>query len=134
MEYFPAPLEKLVEQFARLPGVGYKSAQRLAFHIINRPVEEVERLRDRGCTRELVSMQGLGYKEILAWLDGEISYEEAVEILKRDTRHFAKRQITWFKRERDVIWIDKDAFDYDEKKILDFMIRELKERKILPEL
>ena len=97
-------------------------------------VEEVERLRDRGCTRELVSMQGLGYKEILAWLDGEISYEEAVEILKRDTRHFAKRQITWFKRERDVIWIDKDAFDYDEKKILDFMIRELKERKILPEL
>ena len=83
-------------------------------------VEEVERLRDRGCTRELVSMQGLGYKEILAWLDGEISYEEAVEILKRDTRHFAKRQITWFKRERDVIWIDKDAFDYDEKKILDF--------------
>ena len=48
-------------------------------------VEEVERLRDRGCTRELVSMQGLGYKEILAWLDGEISYEEAVEILK--TRH-----------------------------------------------
>ena len=97
-------------------------------------VEEVERLRDRGCTRELVSMQGLGYKEILAWLDGEISYEEAVEILKRDTRHFAKRQITWFKRERDVIWIDKDAFDYDEKKILDFMIRELKERKILLEL
>ena len=97
-------------------------------------VEEVERLRERGCTRELVSMQGLGYKEILAWLDGEMSYEEAVEILKRDTRHFAKRQITWFKRERDVIWIDKDAFDYDEKKILDFMIRELKERKILPEL
>ena len=97
-------------------------------------VEEVKKLKSMGCSREMVSMQGLGYKEILAWLDGEISYEEAVEILKRDTRHFAKRQITWFKRERDVIWIDKDAFDYDEKKILDFMIRELKERKILPEL
>ena len=97
-------------------------------------VDEVKHLKELGCTKEMVSMQGLGYKEILAWLDGEISYEEAVEILKRDTRHFAKRQITWFKRERDVIWIDKDAFDYDEKKILDFMIRELKERKILPEL
>ncbi|MFQ9151936.1 MAG: tRNA (adenosine(37)-N6)-dimethylallyltransferase MiaA [Blautia sp.] len=53
-------------------------------------VEEVKRLRERGCTRELVSMQGLGYKEILAWLDGETSYEEAVEILKRDTRHFCQ--------------------------------------------
>ena len=134
MDYYSKQISQLIEELSKLPGVGNKSAQRLAFHIINRPVEEVERLRDRGCTRELVSMQGLGYKEILAWLDGEISYEEAVEILKRDTRHFAKRQITWFKRERDVIWIDKDAFDYDEKKILDFMIRELKERKILPEL
>ena len=96
-------------------------------------VEEVKRLRERGCTRELVSMQGLGYKEILAWLDGETSYEEAVEILKRDTRHFAKRQITWFKRERDVIWINKDAFAYDEKKILEAMLLELKNRKIFPE-
>ena len=76
---------------------------------------------------------GLGYKEILAWLDGETSYEEAVEILKRDTRHFAKRQITWFKRERDVIWINKDAFAYDEKKILEAMLLELKNRKIFPE-
>lgn len=97
-------------------------------------VDEVKHLADMGCTRDMVSMQGLGYKEILDYLSGEIPLEEAVYILKRDTRHFAKRQITWFKRERDVIWIDKDAFDYDEKKILDFMIRELKERKILPEL
>ena len=97
-------------------------------------LEEVEELMRMGMTEDHISMKAIGYKEILAWLDGEISYEEAVEILKRDTRHFAKRQITWFKRERDVIWIDKDAFDYDEKKILDFMIRELKERKILPEL
>ena len=97
-------------------------------------LEEVEELMRMGMTEDHISMKAIGYKEILAWLDGEMSYEEAVEILKRDTRHFAKRQITWFKRERDVIWIDKDAFDYDEKKILDFMIRELKERKILPEL
>ena len=97
-------------------------------------LEEVEELMRMGMTEDHISMKAIGYKEILAWLDGEISYEEAIYLLKRDTRHFAKRQLTWFRRERDVIWIDKDAFDYDEKKILDFMIRELKERKILPEL
>ncbi len=58
----------------------------------------------------MVSMQGLGYKEILEYLDGECTLEEAVYIFKRDTRHFAKRQITWFKRERDVIWLNKDGF------------------------
>ena len=60
-------------------------------------------------------MQGLGYKEILAYLEGEYSLEEAVRILKRDTRHFAKRQLTWFRRESDVIWVDKEKFDWDEK-------------------
>ena len=49
-------------------------------------------------------MQGLGYKEILDYLDGSCSLEDAVYILKRDTRHFAKRQLTWFRRERDVRW------------------------------
>lgn len=73
-------------------------------------VEEVKRLRDSGCTREMVSMQGLGYKEILDALDGVTSMEEAVRILKRDTRHFAKRQLTWFRRE-DAIWIDMEAAD-----------------------
>ena len=84
-------------------------------------VDEVRKLREKGYHKEMVSMQGLGYKEILAWLDGEISYEEAVYILKRDTRHFAKRQLTWFRREKDVIWVDKDKFDYDDDKILSFM-------------
>ena len=65
-------------------------------------VEEVKTLRDMGYTRDMVSMQGLGYKEILDYLNGECSLDEAVYIIKRDTRHFAKRQITWFKRERDV--------------------------------
>ena len=63
-------------------------------------------------------MQGLGYKEILAYLEGEYPLEEAVRILKRDTRHFAKRQLTWFRRESDVIWVDKEKFDWDEKEIL----------------
>ncbi|MBQ6239802.1 MAG: tRNA (adenosine(37)-N6)-dimethylallyltransferase MiaA [Firmicutes bacterium] len=71
-------------------------------------VEEVKRLREAGCSRNMVSMQGLGYKEILDALDGITSLEEAVRILKRDTRHFAKRQLTWFRRE-DAIWIDMDA-------------------------
>ena len=67
-------------------------------------VEEVRGLRAKGCDRSLVSMQGLGYKEIIAYLEGEISLEEAVRVLKRDTRHFAKRQLTWFRRE-EATWV-----------------------------
>ena len=93
-------------------------------------VEEVRALKERGCTRELVSMQGLGYKEILAYLEGEITLSEAVYLLKRDTRHFAKRQLTWFRRERDVIWIEKQEFHNDETLILNEILRILKEKKI----
>ena len=93
-------------------------------------VAEVEALKKRGCTRKLVSMQGLGYKEILAYLDGEYSLEEAIYRIKRDTRHFAKRQITWFKREKEVIWINKPDFSYDDDKILDFMKKEMEAKGI----
>lgn len=93
-------------------------------------VDEVRKLRDMGYTRKLVSMQGLGYKELLDYLDGFCTLDEAVYIIKRDTRHFAKRQLTWFRRERDVIWVDKPAFDYDDEKILEFMRQELKKRGI----
>ena len=96
-------------------------------------VAEVEKLREMGCHRGMVSMQGLGYKEILAYLEGEYTYEHAVEILKRDTRHFAKRQLTWFRRESDVIWINKNEFGYDERKILEFMLDELQEHGIVVE-
>lgn len=88
-------------------------------------VNEVKRLRARGCHKGMVSMQGLGYKEILSWLEGEISYEEAVYLLKRDTRHFAKRQLTWFRRERDVIWLNKPDFDYDDSRILDEILNNI---------
>ncbi|XCP83812.1 tRNA (adenosine(37)-N6)-dimethylallyltransferase MiaA [Roseburia hominis] len=94
-------------------------------------VEEVAALKERGCHKEMVSMQGLGYKEILAYLDGECTLEEAVYILKRDTRHFAKRQITWFKRERDVIWIPKQEYGYQEDRILDVMLTHLREKEII---
>ena len=93
-------------------------------------VKEVEGLKREGCHRGMVSMQGLGYKEILEYLDGECSLEEAVYTLKRDTRHFAKRQITWFRRENAVTWLDKQQFDYDEEKILEYMIKELGEKGI----
>lgn len=94
-------------------------------------VEEVKKLKSMGCSREMVSMQGLGYKEILAYLDGGCTLEEAVYIIKRETRHFAKRQLTWFKRERDVIWLDKQAFGYDDAAILKDMISILEEKEII---
>ena len=94
-------------------------------------VEEVKNLQRMGCHREMVSMQGLGYKEILSWLGGEYPYEEAIRILKRDTRHFAKRQLTWFRREREVTWVDKDKFDYNDSRILDYMLSVCREKGIL---
>ena len=96
-------------------------------------VREVQSLKEKGYTRDMVSMQGLGYKEMLDYLDNKCSLEEAVEIIKRDTRHFAKRQITWFKRESDVTWIDKKEYDYNEERILKAMLQELKERGIINE-
>ena len=93
-------------------------------------VEEVRSLKEHGYDRSLVSMQGLGYKEILAYLDGEITLEEAVYILKRDTRHFAKRQLTWFKREREVLWIDQSQYDGKEA-ILTDMIHILRQKGII---
>lgn len=94
-------------------------------------VEEVEKLAGMGCTRDMVSMQGLGYKEILSYLAGDITLEEATERIKRDTRHFAKRQITWFKREKDVIWVNKPDFSYDDTAILTFMHEKLSENGII---
>ena len=91
-------------------------------------LDEVKALKAMGYTRDMVSMQGLGYKELLAYLDGECSLDEAVYIIKRDTRHFAKRQLTWFRRERGVIWVDKSAFDYDDKEILTYMLKEIEKR------
>lgn len=94
-------------------------------------VKEVEALKEKGYTKNMVSMQGLGYKEILSYLDQELSLEEAVYILKRDTRHFAKRQLTWFKRERDVIWLEKQNFGYDDEKILTWILELLREKKMI---
>ena len=94
-------------------------------------VDEVRRLKEMGYHKGMVSMQGLGYKEILSYLEGEYPLEEAVRILKRDTRHFAKRQLTWFRREPEVTWVNKDEFDYDEPKALEYMLNICREKEIL---
>ena len=94
-------------------------------------VQEVKSLQERGCTRDMVSMQGLGYKEILDYLSGVLTLDEAVYILKRDTRHFAKRQLTWFRREKDVIWVNKNELEYKDERILTYMMDRLKEKHII---
>ncbi len=94
-------------------------------------VGEVRTLKERGCNASMVSMQGLGYKEILEYLDGRCSLLEAVEKIKKETRHFAKRQLTWFRREKDVIWIDKQAFAYDEDAVLSCILENLRKKEII---
>ena len=78
-------------------------------------VDEVKALMAKGYDKSLVSMQGIGYKEVIDYLNGKTSLEECIDIIKRDTRHFAKRQLTWFKREKVVTYIDKDEFDAEDK-------------------
>lgn len=93
-------------------------------------IEEVKCLKKMGCHSDMVAMQGLGYKEILEYLDGKLTLEEAIYMIKRETRHFAKRQLTWFRREHDVIWLDKNLYQYDDEKILAQMLCVLREKGI----
>ena len=76
-------------------------------------------------------MQGLGYKEILDYLNGACTLEEAVYVLKRDTRHFAKRQLTWFKRERDVRFLNLPDFENDPDRVLRAIIEDCVAEKIV---
>lgn len=94
--------------------------------------DEVRYLRAMGLTKQDVSMQGIGYKEILSALDGEMSLDEAVRIIKRDSRRYAKRQITWFKREKDAIWLDRRDFGEDTFRILSEIMRVLAHKNIIP--
>ena len=93
-------------------------------------LDEVRFLVDEGYSRDLVSMQGLGYKEMIDYIQGRCTFDEAVYTLKRDTRHFAKRQVTWFKREKQVTWVNKNEFD-SEADILSFMLERLREKEII---
>lgn len=73
-------------------------------------VDEVRALLSRGCTRGLPAMQGLGYKETIAYIMGECTLDEAKETIKRETRRFAKRQLTWFRREERIRWFDATEY------------------------
>ena len=87
-------------------------------------IDEVQRLKSMGCTRQMVSMQGLGYKEILDYLEDRCTLEEALYVLKRDTRHFAKRELTWYRRERQVRWLNLPDFENNQDKVLEHILRE----------
>ena len=100
--------------------------------IANGLVDEVKKLKDMGCHRGQTSMQGaFGYKEILDYLDGGCTLEEAVYILKRDTRHFAKRQLTWFRREKDVRWLDLDQYQGNTDLILADILKDCEQTEIV---
>ncbi|MGN0383304.1 MAG: tRNA (adenosine(37)-N6)-dimethylallyltransferase MiaA [Eubacterium sp.] len=94
-------------------------------------VEEVQNLINMGYNKNLTSMQGLGYKEIIDYLDGKISLDEAIYIIKRDTRHFAKRQITWFKREQDVTEINYADYNNDKNALINDMIKIINQKNII---
>ncbi|MDE6024433.1 MAG: tRNA (adenosine(37)-N6)-dimethylallyltransferase MiaA [Lachnospiraceae bacterium] len=94
-------------------------------------IDEVKHLKEKySVNRQMVSMQALGYKEILDYLEGEISLERAIYLIKRDTRHFAKRQLTWFRREKEVTWVDKDILSNAEDQ-LTFMLQQLSDKHII---
>ncbi len=93
-------------------------------------VDEVKSLLDKGCTGNMVSMQGLGYKEIIGYINGSCSLSEAINSIKQETRHFAKRQITWFKREKEVIWVQKEDYQDDED-ILKALLSQIKDKGIV---
>lgn len=91
---------------------------------------EIQGLLDRGYTSDLVSMQGIGYKEFMPYFAGECTLEEAVETLEKGTRHFAKRQLTWFRRQVDGLWVDTGLLPTEE--IVDEILVYLDQMGILP--
>ncbi len=94
-------------------------------------IDEVAHLKSLGYSRNLTSMQGIGYKEIYAFLDGECSEDEAFDKIKQNTRHFAKRQLTWFRREKCVEMLEYEDFSNDSSLLLDEMIKRLKNKNII---
>lgn len=92
-------------------------------------LDEVKNLSKSGLTREMQSMKGIGYKELLEYLDGEVSLDKAVENIKQFSRNYAKRQLTWFRKDPRVIWIDKDNFNNDEE-VAEFIISDVKKKKL----
>ena len=92
-------------------------------------IDEVKRLKEEGYEKTMVSMQGIGYRQVFEYLEGNLSLEDTIEQIKKDTRHFAKRQLTWFGREKEVCMVDKSQFG-SEDEILTYMLTILKEKGI----
>jgi tRNA dimethylallyltransferase len=87
-------------------------------------IEEVKKLMNMGLTSNMQSMQGIGYKEIMYYLNGDISLEQAEEMIKQGTRNYAKRQLTWFRKDPRAVFIDKD--DLSEEEIINKIINDIK--------
>ena len=94
-------------------------------------LDEVRALKKAGYSSGLTSMQAIGYKEIYSYLNGTISLDEAGELIKQNTRHFAKRQLTWFRKEPEVIYVDLSVNGRDEKKLHDIIKNNMKDRGII---
>lgn len=92
---------------------------------------EVKQLLSMGCLKNSVAMQGIGYKEVIDYLDGAYNLETAIATIKLNTRHFAKRQITWFKREKEVVWLNYPEFNYDTDRILQHILELAKNKGII---
>lgn len=105
--------------------------KRIDIMLENGLIHEVESLLKKGYNENLVSMQGLGYKELVPYIKGECTLEEATYILKRDTRHFAKRQLTWFRREGDVTMLNINEYNGNRDLVFEKMLEILKEREII---
>ncbi len=88
-------------------------------------IEEVQFLLSKGYTKDLVSMQGIGYKELIDHLEGNMSLEETIDLIKKKSRNYAKRQLTWFRRDPRIKWFNKDAYD-NEEDILNDIIDEIR--------
>lgn len=105
--------------------------KRVDIMLENGLVDEVKSLLDRGCNENMISMQGIGYKEVVNHINNNIPLEDTAELIKKNTRHFAKRQLTWFRREKDVTMIQMDEFDYNQEKILEEILMNLRKRNII---
>lgn len=104
-----APFSPLLIGLHRPTEVLYRRIEeRIDWQLAHGMVEETQSLLDRGYERHLGAMKGLGYRQIAAYLAGEYGYDEMVRRFKRDTRHFAKRQMTWFRKEPGIVWVSVD--------------------------
>ena len=92
-------------------------------------IDEVRQLACEGYTKDMVSMQGIGYKEVFDYLEGKRDLAETAERIKKDTRHFAKRQLTWFRREKEVTMINRQDYRMEDE-ILAFMLEKIREKGI----